>query len=355
MSGPTTAIFGLDPISILLAAAAIQASQAVQEGYAEAATAAAQQDEKRSENRTQQSAAAASGQAALDTRIAAAEEEHARLCALTAPYGTAAALASSKPAPPADASPNARAAYLEQLLARNAHLVAVLDSFLAALPEARLDGLTAAQLDALPPADTTLSPQTTAARLLARLADLGPLPAEIETLEAELAAAPSQERRELLEVELRRAIQAYQQEAAERASALVLEHTLQELGYQVEPIAETLFVDGGVVHFRRADWGDYQVRLRLNASGKSANFNVVRAIDAGNSERSVLDHVTEDRWCAEFPALLRALGERGLQLEVTRRLNAGELPVQLVERSQLPQFAEQQENRPQRKPLARTR
>ena len=164
MSGPTTAIFGLDPISILLAAAAIQASQAVQEGYAEAATAAAQQDEKRSENRTQQSAAAASGQAALDARIAAAEEEHARLCALTAPYGTAAALASSKPAPPADASPNARAAYLEQLLARNAHLVAVLDSFLAALPEARLDGLTAAQLDALPPADTTLSPQTTAAR-----------------------------------------------------------------------------------------------------------------------------------------------------------------------------------------------
>ena len=355
MSGPTTAIFGLDPISILLAAAAIQASQAVQEGYAEATAAAAQQDEKRSENRTQQSAAAASGQAALDARIAAAEEEHARLCALTAPYGTAAALASSKPAPPADASPNARAAYLEQLLARNAHLVAVLDSFLAALPEARLDGLTAAQLDALPPADTTLSPQTTAARLLARLADLGPLPAEIETLEAELAAAPSQERRELLEVELRRAIQAYQQEAAERASALVLEHTLQELGYQVEPIAETLFVDGGVVHFRRADWGDYQVRLRLNASGKSANFNVVRAIDAGNSERSVLDHVAEDRWCAEFPALLRALGERGLQLEVTRRLNAGELPVQLVERSQLPQFAEQQENRPQHKPLARTR
>ena len=355
MSGPTTAIFGLDPISILLAAAAIQASQAVLEGYAEATAAAAQQDEKRSENRTRHSAAAASGQAALDARIAAAEEEHARLCALTAPYGTAAALASSKPALPADASPNARAAYLEQLLARNAHLVAVLDSFLAALPEARLDGLTAAQLDALPPADTTLSPQTTAARLLARLADLGPLPAEIEMLEAELAAAPSQERRELLEVELRRAIQAYQQEAAERASALVLEHTLQELGYQVEPIAETLFVDGGVVHFRRADWGDYQVRLRLNASGKSANFNVVRAIDAGNSERSVLDHVAEDRWCAEFPALLRALGERGLQLEVTRRLNAGELPVQLVERSQLPQFAEQQENRPQHKPLARTR
>ena len=98
MSGPTTAIFGLDPISILLAAAAIQASQAVQEGYAEAATAAAQQDEKRSENRSRQSAAAASGQAALDARIAAAEEEHARLCALTAPYGTAAALASSKPA-----------------------------------------------------------------------------------------------------------------------------------------------------------------------------------------------------------------------------------------------------------------
>ena len=68
MSGPTTAIFGLDPISILLAAAAIQASQAVQEGYAEATAAAAQQDEKRSEHRTRHSAAAASGQPALEQR-----------------------------------------------------------------------------------------------------------------------------------------------------------------------------------------------------------------------------------------------------------------------------------------------
>ncbi|MFV0371306.1 MAG: hypothetical protein ACK5JI_06655 [Azonexus sp.] len=356
MSGPTTALFGLDAVAILLAAAAIQASQAVQEGYAEAAAQGGRQAEKRAAASERQSAAAASGQAALTARIEAAEADHARLCTLTAPYGLAEALAGNKPAVPVETSHAALAAYLEQLLARNAHLSAALDGMLAALPQTHAAGLSDAALAApqtLPPAAETWVPQAAAARLIARLAGLGPLPPAIEALAAELAAATSQERRELLEVELRRAIQAYQREAAEKASALVLEHTLRELGYQVEPIAETLFVEGGVVHFRRAGWGDYQVRLRLDAAGKSVNFNIVRAVDAGDNERSVLDHVAEDRWCAEFPALLRALGERGLRLEVTRRLEAGELPVQLVERSRLPRFAESEANRPQRAPLAR--
>ena len=116
-------------------------------------------------------------------------------------------------------------------------------------------------------------------------------------------------------------------------------------------VAKTVFVAGGLVHFRRPGWGDYQVRLRLDAQAKSVNFNVVRAVDAGNNERSVLDHVAEDRWCAEFPALLKALAARGLHLEVTRRLAAGELPVQFVERSKLPRFADEASEAPQTRPL----
>jgi len=107
------------------------------------------------------------------------------------------------------------------------------------------------------------------------------------------------------------------------------------------------------VHFRRRDWGDYMVRLRVDAATGEANFNVVRAVDAGVSERSVLDHIAEDRWCAEFPALLKTLEARGVRLDVTRRLAAGELPVQLVERRKLPKFAQEESGAPIARPLGR--
>jgi hypothetical protein len=83
--------------------------------------------------------------------------------------------------------------------------------------------------------------------------------------------------------------------------------------------------------------------MRAAPSG-GINFNVVRAVDADQleGEASVQDRLAEDRWCAEFPALLKALAARGVRLEVTRRLEAGELPVQRVARERLPRFAEDQ-------------
>jgi hypothetical protein len=85
------------------------------------------------------------------------------------------------------------------------------------------------------------------------------------------------------------------------------------------------------------------VRLRIDPKQKTANFNVIRAVAEGENERSVMDHIAEDRWCSEFPALLKALEARGLSLQVTRRLEAGELPVQLVLASKLPQFLEEEQ------------
>ncbi len=61
------------------------------------------------------------------------------------------------------------------------------------------------------------------------------------------------------------------------AAALVLQESLRDLGYEVEDIEATLFVDGGTVHFRRAGWDNYFVRLRLSPRERSVNFNVVRA------------------------------------------------------------------------------
>ena len=119
--------------------------------------------------------------------------------------------------------------------------------------------------------------------------------------------------------------------------ALVLQESLRDLGYEVEDIEATLFVDGGAVHFRRAGWDNYFVRLRLNPREHTVNFNVVRASgDEETAERRRLDALAEDRWCSEFPRVLQTLAARGLDLDVTRRLEAGEVPVQVVDRAGLP-------------------
>jgi len=351
MSGPTTVIFTGDPLTLLLAAAAIRAAEAVQAGYQQAAELHEQHAAQRDDNRARLAEANAAGEQTRRQQIELAEQRHARLCELAAPYGASAALQAARPAHPADSDLPAQIAYIEQMqtLCRDLE-----DGLLAALGESGEDhqaGLSAERIAALQAeADPSRAP-TVAIRLLARQANLGPLPAEIERLARELTAAHSIERRELLELELRRAIQQFEEDAARQASALVLEQTLKDLGYQVDGVSDTLFVDGGLVHFRRPGWDDYQVRLRLDAQAKSANFNVVRAIDAGNNERSVLDHIAEDRWCNEFPALLQALAKRGLQLDVTRRLAAGELPVQLVDRAKLPDFGREEDAAPRNKPL----
>jgi hypothetical protein len=148
-------------------------------------------------------------------------------------------------------------------------------------------------------------------------------------------------------------IESLQQRLVQEATSTIVRQSLKDLGYAVEEVADTLFVEGGVVHFRKAGWGDYVVRMRVDAKGAAANFNVLRAVEPGDNERSVLDHIAEDRWCAEFPALLNALEIRGVHMNVTRRLEAGEVPVQLVERSKLPHFTEEDAPTPAAQPLAR--
>ena len=123
----------------------------------------------------------------------------------------------------------------------------------------------------------------------------------------------------------------------QEAAAFVLQQSLRDLGYEVEDIEATLFADGGAVHFRRAGWDNYFVRLRVAPGEHTVNFNVVRARgDEESAERRRLDALAEDRWCAEFPKLMQTLAARGLELDVTRRLDAGEVPVQVVDGASLP-------------------
>jgi len=85
--------------------------------------------------------------------------------------------------------------------------------------------------------------------------------------------------------------------------------------------------------------------MRLNEKTHTANFNVIRAVQDEQNAVSVLDHLAEDRWCAEFPTLKKAMEAHGLGLEVTRRLEAGEVPVQQVQADQLPNFGDSEPER----------
>ena len=248
----------------------------------------------------------------------------------------------------------------------------------------------------------------TAARILARLelpAGL-PLPAALEALAKQIVLAPSIERAEALATELRLAVQregdaqgaaardkaeavrlldelpedapapllhalehvvagasrldatlrqsatavvneaaADREQREQSAAAIVLQESLRDLGYEVEDIEATLFADGGVAHFRRDGWDNYFVRMRVDPLAHSVNFNVVRARgDEESAERRRQDTLAEDRWCTEFPKLLQTLEARGLTLQVTRRLDAGEVPVQVVEPASVPRVAPQEED-----------
>ncbi|MBS4099145.1 MAG: hypothetical protein KGZ83_20225 [Sulfuricella sp.] len=239
------------------------------------------------------------------------------------------------------------------------------------------------------------------------------VPRELETLAREILLAPTLERAETLAVELRLRVQRYQEErkrlredaeeinswlavlpdeapaelraalelaaagvqalppaveAAARqmlaevrqarekqeqeAAALVLQQSLRDLGYAVDDIENTLFVEGGVVHFQRQGWEDYYVRLRLDPRENTVNFNVVRPRGLEESAvRKRLDFLAEERWCAEFPKLQQTLAARGIASTVTRQLGAGELPVQSVDPASLPQRREEDALRASQAPL----
>ena len=329
MSGPTTAILVADPVTVLISGAII-AANAVREGYQQSAELAQRHQTERDSLAQQQRDANSQARLAHTEQYQQAEIEFGQLLLLAQRLGVADQIQAGRP----DVAADDTVAALRALQAYNSEIKTILLTRSASLPD----------WEQTLPDFSANEPQTVAQRLLGRIAHLGQPPEPIQNLVHQLTLELPQERIALLQNELRRQVQLHleqsQQQAVQEASALILRHTLQELGYQVEEFSDTLFVEGGVLHFRRHEWGDYMVRLRINHQSNALNFNVIRAVSAASNERSVLDHIAEDRWCSEFPALLKAMEARGLGLDVTRRLQAGELPVQLVDRKLLPAFAD---------------
>jgi len=392
MSGPTTVLVGVDPITLLLSAAAIHAAKALAQGLEHAA------DERAHHRRDRQATlravrdARAQGQAALQQALQRAEQRFSQLVGVAESIGLGERLRAMQPDRPAQPDAESTARYVQSLETltqelrsivlgavaerREALERAALDTQETAASDAETQGLGVTQAASLyqtlardedaavggvgqAPAPKLLAGQ----RLLARLAhlseepDLSDLPAELTALARTLDITPPGERADLLATELRRQVQAHldavQARQVQEATATVVAQCLEDLGYEVEGIGETLFVQGGVTHFRRPGWGDHMVRMRVAEGGAQANFNVVRAVDAATDEPSAQDAIAEDRWCTEFPALMHALAARGVQLEVTRRLEAGELPVQRVQRDKLPRFTGEEARPNVVAPLAR--
>jgi hypothetical protein len=261
-----------------------------------------------------------------------------------------------------------REAEIREQISRLAQLLEVVDPAGTADLEARMQALMAAgtslseQLAAhlaraqdAAPTDRTVLRRAIAARALERLAldAATPVPQTLQGLAHQVVDAPSDERAEALASELRYQVQqlnearaaAAEEKMLREAATIVLEQSLKDLGYAVDDIEETLFVEGGVAHFQKAEWGDYYIRLRIDPKRGAMNFNVVRAGTVGEDRRHE-DMLAEERWCSEFPKLFETLKARGIPITVTRLLQAGEAPVQVVDAASLPAPADSEARRP---------
>ncbi|MEW6512774.1 MAG: hypothetical protein AB1443_02100 [Pseudomonadota bacterium] len=319
MSGPMAASFGLEAAVLVSAQSIIQGAAEVATGLAAADRIAAKTRQQRKEERQRMRAAEQAG-SEQQQRMAATRAAQVRFAALFAASQTD------------TAAQAALARRLEELGSAGASLQQQMAAFLEQAGQAAATDIATAR-------------RVLVARVLERL-ELAPdaaLPPALEALAQQVIAAPSAERAEALVTELRlqvkhhneaRADAAAQQQLQE-AAAIVLEQSLKDLGYAVEEIEETLFVEGGVAHFQKPGWGDYFIRLRIDPKRNAMNFNVVRAGTTGE-DRAREDMLAEERWCAEFPKLFETLKARGIPITVTRLLQAGEAPVQVVDAASLP-------------------
>jgi hypothetical protein len=337
LSGPKTVLLSPAGLPILMAAAGIRAIEAIQEANARAEALKIQHANDREERSDAQRIAREQAIGAAHREIKTAEDRLDVLMNLAKSLNADAELVASRPQAPDADDIFSLAGYASGLKIYTDQVELILLQESARLKSDR--PLDAPELDA---AREGHEPQRIAKRLMARIAHLGDAPTDIRQLAQELDQLLPGERSLLVAAELRLKIQTYldhvQARMIEEATATVIAQSLKDLGYQVEDIPNTLFVDGGITHFQKPGWGDYMVRMRVAEKGGTANFNVVRAIDGQDQDITVMDRIAEDRWCAEFPTLLKKLETEGIHLQVTRHLQAGELPVQLVERARLPAF-----------------
>lgn len=333
MSGPMAASFGLEAAVLVSAQSIINGAAEIAAGLSAAEQAAQQLRQQRRAERRQlravQAARLAAG-LAQQQQASAQAETLSQLSRL---------LADASDDDPAATITAAAASRADALAAGAGSLASQLAAYIATR---------AAQAGSAPSSAPGTARRLAVARILERLdSDAAELPPALLTLAQAIIDAASEIRAEALATELRYQVQRHNEQLAaqlaaeheqqqrQEAAALVLEQSLKDLGYAVEDIDETLFIEGGIAHFQRADWGDYFIRLRIDQQRNAMNFNVVRTGTAGE-DRQHEDMLAEERWCSEFPKLFDTLKARGIPITVKRLLQAGEAPVQVVDAASLP-------------------
>jgi len=130
------------------------------------------------------------------------------------------------------------------------------------------------------------------------------------------------------------------------AAAGILYNAFTNLGYQVEPIANTLMVQGESVYLRHNDWpNDYYVRLLMEQEQATINFNVVRAVDSQpgqvgqhkDLQQTQLDLAMENQWCSQLPNIQEHIKSHGITTKYVRKINAGACQVQEVQLNKIPE------------------
>ena len=223
MSGPMAASFGLEAAVLISARSIAQGAAEVATGLAAADKQAAMKRRQRSEERQRMRAAQQAGND-KQQRDAASQEVMRRMAHLLGDAATA------------DAVP----------LTERMQALGEQGSLLQAQLAIFLERARATQA-----ADTATARRVRVAQALERLElDAGePLPAALEALAQQVIDAPGEPRADALVTELRLQVQRHnevraadaEQKQMQEAAALVLEASLQDLGYAVEEIEETLF------------------------------------------------------------------------------------------------------------------
>lgn len=149
---------------------------------------------------------------------------------------------------------------------------------------------------------------------------------EVETIDRRLAEIETGDRAltEDLDTEVAAVRRRAEEQQDQRYAAVTTVQVLERLGYEVEEGFETAFVEDGTVYFQRGNWGDYVVRVRVDADEDRLDFDMVRATDkpegaAVNDDQSVRDQEMEQTWCDAVPELVDALAQEGVALDIDQR------------------------------------
>jgi hypothetical protein len=129
-----------------------------------------------------------------------------------------------------------------------------------------------------------------------------------------------------MEKEIEEKISDIEDEAVKKASKILIAG-LEELGYEVNGIEETLFVDGGEFYFRNEDgpqvWDPhYYVRGKVNPKNNKVTF--LMGYEGKTLHSKEQDYRVEEQFCSELGTLQKSLEQNNVSILIEELIMPGE-------------------------------